>query len=67
MKQEAFLVGVMASKDSGVNGKYVFKYDDTDTELDNNILYLMTEKELSDEELLNRFTGTIGFEKIIKK
>ena len=67
MEQEKFLVGVMVSKDSGLDGKYTFKYGGANIESDNNILYVMTEKELSDEELLSRFTGTSGFEKIIRK
>jgi len=67
MEQEKFLVGVMVSKDSGLDGKYTFKYGGADIESDNNILYVMTEKELSDEELLGRFNGTSGFEKIIRK
>ena len=67
MEQEKFLVGVMVSKDSGLDGKYLFKYDGSNIESDNNILYVMTEKELSDEELLSRFNGTNGFEKIIRK
>ena len=50
MEQEKFLVGVMVSKDSGLDGKYTFKYDGSSVESDNNILYVMTEKELSDEE-----------------
>jgi hypothetical protein len=67
MEQWKFLVGVMVSKDSGLDGKYLFKYSGSNIESDNNILYVMTEKELSDEELLSRFNGTSGFEKIIRK
>lgn len=67
MEQEKFLVGIMVSESSKIDGKYHFKYGSTDIESDNNILYVMTEKELSDEELINRFTGTSEFEKIIRK
>jgi len=67
MEQERFLVGIMVSKESKVNGLYHFMYGDKGIESDNNILYVMTERELGDEELLSRFKGTNGVEKIIRK
>lgn len=67
MEQERFLVGVMVSKESKVNGLYHFKYDNSPISVDSNILYITTEEELSDDELTKRFKGTKGFEKIIRK
>ena len=67
MEQEKFLVGIMISKESKVNGLYHFMYGNKGIESDNNILYVVTDNELSDEELLSRFKGTDGVEKIIRK
>lgn len=67
MEQGRFLVGVMVSKDSAVGGLYKFKYDNSPIEINSNILYITTDEELSDEELIKRIKGTRGFEKIIRK
>ena len=60
------LVGVMVSKGSDKGGLYTFKYDGHDIDISSNILYVVTDIELTDKELKKRFLGTKSIKEIIR-
>jgi hypothetical protein len=65
---KGFLSGIVVDADSKdtATGMYKFKYMDADVLSDKNILYVSTEKFLSDEEVIKRFSGTYGFQKVVR-
>jgi hypothetical protein len=68
MEEKLNLVGVLVEKSAiGINGKYSFVYMDSIVESDKNVLYVYTKEELSDEDVIGRFKGTRGFEKIVRE
>lgn len=67
MKKSGSLVGIILEKSANdLDGKYKFIYDGSSVVSDNNILYVITEEELSDEEIIRRFAGTYGFKEIVR-
>ena len=68
LEEKLNLVGVVVDKASKwVDGKYRFMYMDSIVETDKNVLYVYTKDELTDEEIIKRFEGTTGFEKIVRE
>ena len=65
---EGFLSGIVVDADSkdAATGMYKFKYRYNDILSDKNILYVSTEQFLSDEEVIKRFEGTYGFQKVVR-
>ena len=65
---KGFLSGIVVDVDSkdAATGMYKFKYMDADVLSDKNILYVSTEQFLSDEEVVKRFSGTYGFQKVVR-
>ena len=65
---KGFLSGIVVDADSKdtATGMYKFKYMDADVLSDKNILYVSTEQFLSDEEVIKRFSGTYGFQKVVR-
>jgi len=61
------VVGVMVKKSTVPYKVYKFVYDGEAIEIDNNILYVMTDIELTDKELRKRFLGTNNIKKIIRQ
>lgn len=66
--KKGFLSGIVVDADSkdAATGMYRFKYMDADVLSDKNILYVSTEQFLSDEEVIKRFSGTYGFQKVVR-
>ena len=66
--EKGVLSGIVVDADSKdvATGMYKFKYMDVDVLSDKNILYVSTEQFLSDEEVIKRFSGTYGFQKVVR-
>ena len=65
--EKGFLSGIVVDVDSkDESGLYKFKYRYNDILSDKNILYVSTEQFLSDEEVIKRFEGTYGFQKVVR-
>lgn len=67
MEDKNYLMGIVVEESAkGIDGKYRFVFMNTAIESDKNVMYVSSKENLSDEELLKRFAGTIGFEKIVR-
>lgn len=61
-----YLAGIVVDETNKNDGKYKFVFMDSVIESEKNVLYVSTQDELTDEEIVRRFKGTVGFEKIIR-
>jgi hypothetical protein len=67
-EESVYLVGVVVEEGARTaDGKYRFIYMGSVVENDKNILHIYTKNELTDEEIINRFAGTNGFQRIIRE
>lgn len=63
-----YLVGIVLDSSSrGLDGSYKFVYHGEVIHNDKNILHVSTEKELTDSEIIERFSGTYGFKEIVRE
>ncbi len=68
MDKKRNIVGIILEKNmKSINGKYSFVYENNIIESDNNVLHVLTDEPLTDEEIIRRFAGTLGFKEIVRE